>query len=61
MVAELRDDHMADESKRKSPKSPRRPRRDTKPITPEKINQETTKHTNRNETKHIKIPAGSVH
>ena len=55
MVAELRDDHMADVSKRRSPGSSRRPRRGTKPITHEKINQET-EHTNRNETKLIKIP-----
>ena len=54
MVAEQRDDHMPDELKWRSPGSSRRSRRETKPITPEKINQET-KHTKRNETKHIKI------
>ena len=45
MVAEQRDDDMADKSKR-SPGSSRRSRRETKPITQEKINQETV-HTKR--------------
>ena len=54
MVAEQRDDDMADKSKR-SPGSSRRSRRETKPITQEKIKQETV-HTKRNETEHIKIP-----
>ena len=55
MGAEQRDDHMADESKWRSPRSSRRSRRETKPITQEKINQET-KQTTRNETKHTNIP-----
>ena len=41
------------ESKR-SPGPSRRSRRETKPLTPEKINQET-EHTEQNETEHIKI------
>ena len=55
MVAEQRDDHMADESKWRSLGSSRRSRRETKPIIQEKINH-VTKHTKLNETKHIKIP-----
>ena len=58
MVAEQRDDDMADTSKR-SPGSSRRSRRETKPITPDKINQETV-HTKRSETEHIKIPQSSA-
>ena len=66
MVAEQRDDHMADESKWRSPGSSSRSRREKKPITQEKITQVScpsrflrwneTKHTEWNETKHIKIP-----
>ena len=54
MVAEQRDDHMADESKWRRPRSSRRSRRETEPIIQEKINH-VTKHTKRNETTHIKI------
>ena len=54
VVAEQRDDHMADESKWRRRGSPRRSRREMKPITQEKINQET-QHTKRNEIKHIMI------
>ena len=54
MVVEQRDDQMADESKWRLPGSSRRSRSETKPITQEKINH-VTKHTKRNETKHIKI------
>ena len=54
MVAEQRDDHMADESTWRRPGSSRRSRRETKPIIQEKINH-VTKHTKRNETTHIKI------
>ena len=54
MVAEQRDNHMADESKWRSPGLSRRSRRETKPLTPEKINQET-EDTKQNETEHIKI------
>ena len=59
MVAEQRDDHMADESKWRRPGSSRRSRRETKPITTEKINQ-VTKHTKLDETKHINNPHESV-
>ena len=54
MVAEQRDDHMADESKWRRLGSSRRSRRETKPIIQEKVNH-VTKHTKRNETTHIKI------
>ena len=54
MVAEQRDDHVADESKWRRPGSSRRSRRETKPNNQEKINH-VTKHTKRNETTHIKI------
>ena len=54
MEAEQRDDHMADESKGRTPGSSRRSRRETKTITQRKINQET-KHAKWNGTIHIKI------